>query len=213
MSLRSRARRLQRSTGITYQQALEQVRREARARGPATGAGPTEKWRAIAHELLAARAGSVPIEVVDVAVDPLDAACTRLLEASAARAVVLLNRARWVIASAGAATGAWPLLALRARAVPSGPIEVGDGRSLLSRRLSGGELLIVLFDRSTSYGLVLLRLAQAADEIERLLAARARLGIALPPPGGGQGSGGAPVTAWESVEIFALDDPDAKKRG
>lgn len=207
MSLRNRARRLQRATGMTYQQALAQLKREALAhplKGP-------EEWRAIAGELSAARRGPAgPIQVVELRADPIQAACARLCESCAARAVLLLDRDHRRIAQAGAASGVWPLLAMRRQRNASGPIEVGDGTSVISRRLARGELLIVLFDHTTSYGLVLLRLVGAVDELERLLAARVP-GFTPPPPRGG-GDGSPPVQAWESVEIFALADPSPRKK-
>jgi hypothetical protein len=220
MSQRSRARKLQRATGMSYQQALEMVRRDARRAAEQRVRGrPTlaEAYRALAAAL-EGRSSTEKIQVLEVAGadDPLAALCAELREAAAAVAVRLFDRDRKVIAQAGGALGPWALLVARApgagRAAPEPNdlrmVELDERRTALLQTLAGGELLAVLFDQRSSLGLVRLRIMKMKERFEELLARRGRRDWV--PPRGRGGPGGAPAHAFESVEIFALEPPVKK---
>jgi hypothetical protein len=198
MSFRSRARRLQRALGVSYQQALAKIRANAEAAAAmARGRG----WPLGRCDLELA-AAAAPIEVVEIETpeDPIHEICARLAAQTLARAVMLFDRRNW-LAGVGQLERADLMVCIVGRHRPQPPtlLALGEGRSVYWAPLDGGRAtLSVIFDQSTSLGLVRLRTGRAVAELEPLLAARRRTGGAPPPPARG-GPSGAPAEAWLSV--------------
>lgn len=207
MSLRNRARSLQKRTGLSYQQALARLRAlgERPARLHRQTGWPLEvcdRYLVDGHAPIEvcdryAVAADAPIEVIGPAVDErIGALCESLRVTANARVVMLAQQGR-LIACAGeqsaAATLALKLLSLRPppgeRPLPQAPdvweAEDGSGAYKMSIKRA---LLIVRFHRDeTSLGLVKLRARHAAEKIAPLLDDDE----AATPPFGGSGGGGA----------------------
>jgi hypothetical protein len=203
MSLRSRARALQRATGLSYQQALERIR--------SLGAAPAELARKkgwplkVCDAFLLAPRASVRVEPTARA-RTLHGLCEELLVTSSARAVIVVDQnGRWLARAgmSGIEDMVW-LFAILRRPPPSQPEkasvsfvpDMAEGVHVLQWPLSAGRLVVV-FDEQSSLGLVQLRVRAAVREIERLLG-----DPPMPLPGSGGDSGnGAPaqVSAYDGI--------------
>ncbi len=208
MSLRNRARRLQRATGWTYQQALAKLR--------ALGVRPAELaretgWPLWKCDLHLCGRGIEVVEAFEPEPDPLTAICQRLLAECAATAVWLFGPDGPLVAHAGRR----PSLDFQAiwmfRLKTGWPREeraftIGTRRTLLTPIEPGG-LLVVQFGDDSSLGLVRVRVARVKDELERLL--RRRRTPILPPTSRG-GPGGLP--AQVRVALVTPAGPADSKR-
>ena len=197
MSLRNRARQLQKRTGLTYQQALARIK--ALGARPAALAQQTGWSLATSDGFLVD--GHAPIEVVEpsAAVDEVHAICEELRVRSGARAVALADgrgrlRAHVRSPGAGQAMADWVPEAGRRDAGPGEQLfQLDGGVAVLSVAVAGAAMLAVSFDARTSLGLVRLRVRQVLPELERRLAAGdPDAGPGCPP---GAGGGGAPPAA------------------
>jgi hypothetical protein len=197
MSLRNRARSLQRKTGLSYQQALAKLR--------ALGDRPAKLHRQSGWALDVCDRflvdGHAPIDVLEVVRSEhettIDEVCETLRASSNARAVILWRGGR-LLARAGGEPGLEPSLFALMRAQPlsgSGPIvEVWEDQSgmIVYTTQIKRALLIVKFHRDeSSLGLVRLRARRAAEELEGLLGDDDKLS-GLPPIGGSGGPSGIP---------------------
>jgi len=198
MSLRNRARSLQKKTGLTYQQALNKLRAlgERPARLHRESGWPLE----VCDRFLVD--GRAPIDVVEMKpilslAERIEQICEELRLTAAAR-VVLLTRDGRILAHVGGGNVSEPYFVGRsaqrlAAAEPRTPLEVvqlGDGLMLHSTELKPRAMLVVKFHRDESaLGLVRLRVRRAIEELEPLLAEHA---TGVPPLGGGGGTGGLP---------------------
>lgn len=193
MSLRNRARSLQKKTGLSYQQALARLR--ALGERPATLARQTGWPLDVCDRYLVD--GHAPIEVIGPATDErIELLCERLRVTANARVVLLAQDGR-LLACAGeqprTMTLALELLSVRPspgeRALPEPPeVWNGEDGSAAYKMWVKRALLIVRFHRDeTSLGLVRLRARQAAEKLAPLLDDD----DAATPPFGGSGGGGA----------------------
>ena len=175
MSLRSRARRLQRKTGLSYQQALARLRERARLRQP--------------------------IPVVELAPLPRDAElqriCEQLVALAAAKSLVLANCEARILVHVGLSQSPPVSLLAPVRGPappPTKPLsppfdeprayELGDGTAVFSTPVGDLALLTITFDARTSLGLVRLRAREAIDALLPLLSESPN------SPVGGTGSNG-----------------------
>ena len=224
MSLRNRARHLQRATGLSYQQALDKLR--------ALGAAPAELRRKTGWPLSTCDRflldpahvegpppPPAPIEVVELperAPDELLAICLELLASTNARAISLLGPNGEILARTPASrlavstllylratqpTVVPPMARGRHAVTPHEPfvVPIGD-ETVFVAPIKSQAILVVRFDRQTSLGLVRLRVEAARLALE---AALARRNAPSSPLGGtgGAGGGGAPaeVSLWLTV--------------
>src|SRR5262249_21683762 len=175
MSLRNRARSLQKKTGLTYQQAQAKLRAlgERPARLHRESGWPLE----VCDRFLVD--GHAPIAVVEL--KPISSLHERIVEIcdelrlrANARAVVL-SRDGQLLAHAGGEAGretTWfALMSVqpepRAPRLPPEVMELDDGLVLLSTEVRPRALLVVKFHRDeTSLGLVRLRVQRAVAELE-----------------------------------------------
>jgi hypothetical protein len=224
MSLRNRARQLQRSSGLTYQQALVKLR--------ALGVAPAELrkqtgWPLAKCDLyllgLRPPEKSVPAPRIEVvwldhtrSADPLREICDRLLTGAAAKAVCLVDpsgkiltetrplRAKMVLSMAAISL---PYVAPR-KLSREGLVVTIDGDTVYLVPVGQSATLAVLFDEKTSLGLVILRARRAIEELEIELARQRKRN---PPhgPHGGAGSDG-PSGLPAQARVF-LDT--SRKRG
>ncbi len=190
MSLRNRARKLMRETGLTYQQALNKLRALGKARS---------------DEALALAPAAPKIEVITV--EPRsrgELACQQLLHTTSARAVLLVDKWR-VLASAGAKTGA----ARFNKMLVVGPDRrLPKQRKTIDLRGAGSALmvpikrlhLIVVYDDSVSILLLEKRVEKAVEYLESLIDDDPLL--APPSADEGGGDSGLPSVAWNPVEIW-----------
>lgn len=229
MSLRNRARALQKKTGLSYQQALQRVR--ALGERPAKLRRETGWSLAVCDRFLVD--GHAPIAVVvqdgrhttaaperprgSPLFDEIQLVCATLREQAAARAVLLVDLRRRVLAHADSELPSieplmllkadaamcicpsWPPLLEAALPSPSrapetaqlpaqGLWELGGGRIMISATVKKRAVLIVQFQRDeSSLGLVRLRMAKAVAALERLLSDEETPN--MPPVGGGGASG------------------------
>jgi hypothetical protein len=199
MSLRSRARAIQRVMGITYQQALERIRSLGSA--PAALARQTG-WPLKACDAFLLTEPRRPVDVRTVAQSrPLSDLCEELRAELVARAVCIMD-----------ATGHWMAMsgfdAVRLLALPR-ELRVGNrepesltldpkgGVHILSCALETGARLFILFDERSSVGLVRLRARAAIREINRVLGGPLMF---RPPEGGNSGSGApAQISAFDGL--------------
>jgi hypothetical protein len=216
MSLRSRARRLQRATGLTYQQAVAKLRE--------LGSAPAELSRKFGWPLpecdlyLVHRASLTPRAAIEVlsledGADPIACICSQLLTTTNARSVSVLGPRAEPIAQVGevrpnrfwlAQLAIVHCSARNERAhFPREPLVIQgeSGDVIFSMVLREKSILAVRFTTNeTSLGLVRLRAAHVIDDLERALAARRRSRSAGPAPTGtpprGMGGSGAPFWAW-----------------
>jgi hypothetical protein len=191
MSLRNRARALQKKTGLSYQQALDKLRAlgERPARLHRESGWPLE----VCDRFLVD--GRAPIDVVEL--KPIASLRGRMAEicqelrANANARTVVLSRDGRLLAHAGGEAAWLALVRLYPdpRAPPERLIELGDSLMLLSTVVRRA-LLVVQFHRDeTSLGLVRLRVRHAVAELEPLLVEDAP---GMPPMGGAGGTGGIP---------------------
>lgn len=199
MSFRSRARRLQRKTGLSYQKALERIRaqseaaeRLARERGWPIGRADLEL------------AGVRPIEVIEVPEeppDPLQLVLDRLLAQSGAKSVFLTDREHIFLAAPRPSLERGVTLfgtTLRPGGSPHTPLSIDESLSVHRARVEKANAdLLVYFDDTTSLGLVRLRTAAAVEELDRIFALRRAGG--LPPLPGSSGPSGLPGETGLSV--------------
>ena len=217
MSLRNRARALQKKTGLTYQQALARLRE--------LGARPAKLARESGWPLEVCDRylvdGHAPIRVVEMKpiLSPqelLQNLCEELRASSNAR-LVALHRDGHVLVATGDETqgrelhrmGSWlgRPSAPRPAVAPPEVMQLDDGHVIHTTPLRTGVLLSVRFHRDeSSLGLVRLRARRAVVEIERLLGTGSR---GMPPVGGAGGSGGAP-NELRVVEPVAEERPQPK---
>ena len=214
MSLRNRARALQKKTGLTYQQALARLRK--------LGGRPAKLARESGWPLEVCDRylvdGHAPISVVEMKPilslhDLLQNICDELRATSNARLVALHRDGRVLVATGETAPGRELLLmgnwlgrqSARAPAMTAPEVmELDDGHVMHTTPVRTGALLSVRFHRDeSSLGLVRLRARRAAAEIERLLGDESR---GMPPVGGAGGSGGAP-NEMRVVEPVAEERP------
>jgi hypothetical protein len=218
MSLRNRARALQKKTGLTYQQALVRLRAlgEHPAKLARTSGWPLE----VCDRYLVD--GHAPISVVEMEPIPslhelLRNICEALCATSNARLVVLHRDGRMLV-SMGEGTPVNELFimaSLRSRqsahvptvTPPDEVMTLDDGHVIYTTQVRTGVLLSVRFYREeSSLGLVRLRARRAVAEIERLLSGESR---GMPPVGGAGGSGGVP-NELRVVEPVAEERPKRK---
>jgi hypothetical protein len=232
MSLRNRARHLQRVTNLTYQQALDRLRQLGEA--PARLA--REKGWSLAEcdeHLVRKQADKEPPPAPARRAPLLHAAeelrgartanevCQGLLASSGARTVLLVDADGRRVAEAGVAKDARAAfvrsfvrpLAARQR-TPAAEAEAAicaqaglAGAQVHFAELDGGARLYVVYDGSTSLGLVRLRVAMAVAEIGR----RRLLEPVVVPVDGGRGPGDGGSGAPAQVSAFdGMVDRDGK---
>jgi hypothetical protein len=184
MSLRNRARALQKKTGLTYQQALQRVR--ALGERPATLRRETGWPLEVCDRFLVD--GHAPITVVEAPLeararfDAIGRVCESVRATAAARSVRLVDVSGRVIADAGEPDDGNVFVEASVKT---------RSRARYARIAAARAVLIVGFDRDeTSLGLVRLRMAKAVEELERLLADDEP--PMMPPFGSGGGPGGIP---------------------
>ena len=184
MSLRNRARALQKKTGLTYQQALQRVR--ALGERPATLRRETGWPLEVCDRFLVD--GHAPVPVVEAVAEArshgnaIELVCESLRTAAAARSVRLVDLSGGVIADAGEPDDGNVFVEASVKT---------RSRSRYARIAAARAVLIVGFDREqTSLGLVRLRMAKAIEELERLLTDDEP--PMMPPFGSGGGPGGIP---------------------
>jgi hypothetical protein len=217
MSLRNRARSLQKKTGLTYQQALDRLR--------ALGERPAKLHRESGWPLDVCDRflvdGHAPIDVVELKPIPslrerIVQICEELRVTAAARAV-LLSRDGHILAHVGVAVvpgESWlalmtvrPRARVEARRTPE-IMELDDDLVLLSTELRPRAVLVVKFHRGeSSLGLVRLRVRRAIEELEPLLAEHT---AGLPPLGGGAGGLGGLPNELRVVEPVPEERPRKK---
>lgn len=193
MSLRNRARALQKKTGLSYQQALDKLR--TLGDRPATLSKQTGWALEKCDRYLID--GHAPIDVIEMVQpdDPIMVVCNRLLAQTMARAVVVASDDGRILGHTGNdPEGLW------VGTLPRGPrkVEVPDvweldsGLVLVTERFKRGMLIVKFHRDESSLGLVRLRMRQAVEELERLLAGESK-SPGVPPVGGGGGPGGLPA--------------------
>jgi hypothetical protein len=197
MSLRNRARKLMKATGLTYQQAMEKIR--ALGKAPAELRAQTG-WtlEECDRRLLENR----KIEVVTV--EPrtrAELACQQLLHTGGARGVVLVNGWR-ILAHAGPRESAFvfhPMSFIkRGDSLPKTRKSIDLGPALHALIVPIKKLhLIVVYEEWT---LILeKRVEKCVGYLDSLIEEDP---LMAPPDSGESGPGGLNVVAWESVEIF-----------
>jgi hypothetical protein len=216
MSLRNRARALQKKTGLTYQQALARLRE--------LGARPAKLARESGWPLEVCDRylvdGHAPISVVELTPIPslhelVRKICEELRATSNAR-LVGLYRYGDMLVEAGEQPQArdevrlmrgWLRRQSRNKRTPPEVMELDGGQVIHTTPVRADVLLSVRFHRDeSSLGLVRLRARRAAAEIEPLLGDESR---GVPPVGGAGGSGGAP-NEMRVVEPVAAERPKPK---
>jgi hypothetical protein len=230
MSLRSRARSLQKKTGLSYQQALAKLR--ALGERPALLAKQTGWTLEVCDRYCVD--GHAPIGVVEVyGADRRDQLivhiCERLRAAANARSVVVILTGRGSVSILahvgeddleGVPQLAFTRAQLRRARIPV-PKEVAqkwsqlpeywelqDEIALSVTRFKQGSVVVKFHRQETTLGLVRLRARRAADELEDVLGDEPTAGV--PPLGGAGGVGGLP--AQVRVVEETRDPPPEPKR-
>ena len=209
MSLRNRARSLQKQTGLSYQKALAKLR--ALGEKPAKLAKETGWPLDVCDRFLTD--GHAPIDVVEVDGMPsfqeqCEAVCETLRLTANARSVVLATQ-NAIVAQVGAfdAGAVWGAVAKNR---PAGDVwEFGDNLIFHSAKVRSGWVCVVFERDKSSLGLVRLRTARADEELARLFAIHEG-SSGLPPPSGPRGPGGLPAEV--RVTRDPLDTPKPKKK-
>jgi hypothetical protein len=221
MSLRNRARALQKKTGLTYQQALAKLR--ALGERPALLSKQTGWTLEVCDRYCVD--GHAPIGVIEVVPaktldESIRQVCEALLATSLARSVVVLltaNGSVTILAHVGeddleGLPRPWFTPSQLRRASIPVPKAVAqkwsqlpdywelDGSiSLAVTRFKQGSLVVKFHRGETALGLVRLRARRAAEAIEEILGDGSR-SSGLPPATGGGGSGGIPGETRVAVE-------------
>jgi hypothetical protein len=216
MSLRNRARALQKKTGLSYQQSLAKLR--GLGERPATLSKQTGWSLEKCDRYLID--GHAPIDVIEVAhghIPSLDELVLHVLEAlrvtSQARTVVVAGKNGRLIAR----TGSSDLVEIwrsyepphREMKIPE-VIELDEGLVLYTARFKQGMIVVKFHRDETSLGLVRLRTARAIEELERLLASESK-SPGVPPVGGGGGPGGLPAEVRVVRDTREPPPPPKKK--
>lgn len=193
MSLRNRARSLQKKTGLSYQRALAKLR--ALGEKPARLAEQTGWPLDVCDRFLTD--GHAPIDVIEVPEHTtLHEACEQICETlrmtANARAVVLVAKNGAILARVGQNQLAPLWIAIAGPRNYVDVIELDEGRVLYTVSLSRGRLAVEFHRDETSLGLVKLRVQHAIIDLERLLALAER-SPGMPPTGGRGGPGGLPA--------------------
>jgi hypothetical protein len=210
MSLRNRARSLQKLTGLSYQRALAQLR--ALGEKPAKLSKETGWPLDVCDRFLTD--GHAPIDVIEVPEarsfrEQCEAICETLRLTANARAVVLAAKNGAVLVQVGAFdVGAIWGATVRARQRED-VWEMGENLVFHSANVRGARLVVVFERDKSSLGLVKLRARHAVEELERLFA-RAEGPAGMPPPSGRGGPGGLPAEV--RVARDPLDPPKPKKK-
>ena len=194
MSLRNRARSLQKKTGLSYQRALSKLR--ALGEKPARLAEQTGWPLDVCDRFLID--GHAPIDVIEVPErTTLHEACEQICETlrvtANARAVVLAANNGAILARVGQnQLGAlWFVVAVPHENYEDA-IELGEGRAIYSVCLRSATLAVEFHRDESSLGLVKLRVRHAITDLERLLALAERT-PGMPPVGGRGGPSGLPA--------------------
>jgi len=205
MSKRNRARRLQKATGMTYQQALATLEKHA------------ERAAALAHsrglslaeaDLVLVQGEHAAIEVIDMSEDEdtIEGICERLAARTVARRVFVIDGLR-VIPGGRGSLAELPVEAFLA-AIPKPEetlkeekvTEVGEVDFYSLPIEDTGAILQVVYDASSSLGLVRLHALKAVEDLARVIRRERRRAAPFIPPTSG-GASGAPAEAWLSVVI------------
>ena len=210
MSLRNRARSLQKKTGLSYQRALAKLR--ALGEKPARLADQTGWPLDVCDRFLVD--GHAPIDVIEVPEvrtlrEQCEAVCEKLRVTANARAVVLAAKSGAILVQVGAfEVGAIWGATVRDR--KRGEVwEMGDDLVFYSADVRGATLVVVFERDKSSLGLVKLRTRHAVEELERLFAIY-ESPTGVPPPSGPRGPGGLPAEV--RVARDPLDPPKPKKK-
>jgi hypothetical protein len=214
MSLRNRARAVQKKTGLSYQQALNKLRElgeRPAALSKQTGWALEKCDRYLID-------GHAPIDVIETPLFPhipsleelVVRICEMLQATCGARAVVVAAKDGRILAHIGAddtdavLKGVFTRSQLRRAAIPVPRAvatkwselpdvwELEDGIVLFTARFKGGTVVVKFHRDETSLGLVRLRTARAVEELERIFASESK-SPGVPPVGGGSGPGGLPA--------------------
>jgi hypothetical protein len=205
MSLRNRARRLQEKTGLSYQQALDRLRKLGKQ--PADLSKKTGWALEVCDRYLLD--GHAPIDVIEVrqpTPDLIEVICEGLRVSCGARAVLLAMDNGRIRAHVG---GADVDHAVFLRTVTGPPLrpkvkvnlpevwELDGDLVLVMARVKPGAMLVVKFHKGeTSLGVVRMRMNKAVGELEAVLSLEdASPGGTPGPTGTPGGSGGAPAEA------------------
>jgi hypothetical protein len=194
MSLRNRARSLQKKTGLSYQRALAKLR--ALGEKPARLAEQTGWPLDVCDRFLTD--GHAPIDVIEIPErTTLREACEQICETlrvtANARAVVLAAKNGAILASVGQnPLGPLWIAVAGPRRTSDDVLELGEGRVLHTAGVRGATLAVEFHRDETSLGLVKLRVRHAIEELDRLLALAER-SPGMPPTGGRGGPSGLPA--------------------
>jgi hypothetical protein len=218
MSLRNRARKLMKSTGLTYQQAIEKLR--ALGKAPADLRAQTG-WTLEECDLHLLQKGKIgeasgasrgaseaavpprmPDSIEVVTVEPrtrAELACQQLLHTGGARAVLLVDGWK-MLAHAGPQPILHHPIFLRQRDKPLPKtrtvFDLGDQLQRLVIPIKKLHLIVVYEEWTL---LLEKRVEKCVDYLESLIEEDP---LMAPPDSGESGPGGLNVVAWESVEIF-----------
>jgi len=224
MSLRNRARSLQRKTGLSYQQALAKLR--ALGEQPARLSKQTGWTLEVCDRFLTD--GHAPVDVIELVAartatreELILKVCETLCATANARAVVVFARSGRILARVGQShpaallRGAFPRSAVpvptqlaQRWAEPPDVWELEGEIVLYTARFDRGTMVVQFHRDETSLGLVRLRTARAIEDLERLLV-DAETSPGMPPFGGRGGPGGIP--AQVRVVRETRDPPPAPK--
>jgi hypothetical protein len=193
MSLRNRARRLQEKTGLSYQQALDRLRKLGKQ--PADLSRKTGWALEVCDRFLID--GHAPIDVIEVrqpTPDIVEVICEGLCASSGARAVLLFEDNGRIRAHVGAADVDHAVfLRTIAAAPPRPPVKVNlpevwelDGDLVLvMAKVKPRATLVVKFHKGeSSLGVVRMRINKAVGELEAVLS------LEVESPGGTPGATG-----------------------
>jgi hypothetical protein len=221
MSLRNRARSLQKQTGFSYQQALAKLR--ALGERSVALARQTGWPLPVCDRFLTD--GHAPIDVIELADgprDPIVALCERVRATANARAVMVAADQGRVLARVGEFDTEALLRCLvprmqwkRGTAQPLAKqwaelpelLALDDGIVIHTTRFRGGLLVVQFHREESSLGLVRLRAARAVEELDELFDEPKP--APLPPTGRG-GPSGAPAEARVAAPPRARAKPKPK---
>jgi hypothetical protein len=132
--------------------------------------------------------------------------CELLLRGAAAQSVLLVASDLFVEVRDADARAPGPAALTPLLAHPPGDeplvVDLGAGLTLYAQRIDDATAtLAVVFDASTSIGLVRLRMRHCIPTFEQLLASLHHPQRGVRPRGGGAGPTGAPADAWLSIAL------------